>query len=128
MALSEGIAVAPYSPLAGGLLTGKYLRGESGRFTEKAGYGDRYAQDWMSGALAGLVALAGEVGTDPATLAVAWVAHHPAVTAPIISARSAAQLAPSLAAAEFRMDDGLFARITALVPDLPSATDRPGEN
>ncbi len=124
MARAEGIAVAPYSPLAGGLLTGKYARGGSGRLTEDSRYAARYGQDWMHAAARDLAELAEETGTDPATLAAAWVAAHPARPMPILSARSTAQLRPSLAAVEFEMSDTLYARLSALAPAPPPATDR----
>ena len=124
MARSEGLSVFPYSPLGGGLLTGKYAAGQSGRLNVDKMYTDRYAPTWMHDAAAELAKLATEVGTDAATLAVAWVAHNPDVTAPIISARSADQLAPSLAAATYDMDDDLYARISALSPKPAPATDR----
>jgi aryl-alcohol dehydrogenase-like predicted oxidoreductase len=127
MAASEGMVVAGYSPLAGGLLTGKYARGETGRLTGNERYAIRYGQDWMQDATAALVAIAAELGTDPATLAVAWAAGHPAAPVPLISGRSAEQIAPSLAAMTFEMDDALYARLAALTPAPPPATDRTEE-
>lgn len=124
MALSEGIHVAPYSPLGGGLLTGKYAAGGAGRLAEDARYKARYGQDWMHRAAADLATLAAEVGVNAATLAVAWAARHPAVLGPILSARNTEQLAPSLAAMSFDMDDALYTRISALSPTPPLATDR----
>lgn len=124
MCASEGIAAFPYSPLGGGLLTGKYARGEKGRLDEVEMYSKRYAPDWMRAAAAGLSEIAEEIGTHPATLAVAWAARHPAEPRPITSARSAEQLRPSLAALEFDMDEALYARIAALSPAPPPATDR----
>lgn len=125
MAASERIAVFPYSPLGGGLLSGKYRASApaSGvriadwpiykhRYGDKLDLAERFA------------ALASEAGVHPATLAVAWVMSHPAVTAPILGARSVAQLEPALAAASFRLDADLRARVSALVPEPPPATDR----
>ena len=124
MALSEGFAVCPYSPLGGGLLTGKYAAGDSGRLSHDAHYASRYRQQWMHEAAAALVDLAAEVGVSPATLAVAWVARNPGIWGPIASARSAEQLAPSLAAMSFEMDDDLYAQVSALSVAPPPATDR----
>ena len=121
MCADQDVAVAPYSPLGGGLLTGKYA---SGRLTEDDRYGARYGMDWMAQTGADLAALAAELGTDPATLAVAWVAAHPSHPMPIVSARNAEQLAPSLAALDFAMTPELYARIAALSPTPPPATDR----
>ena len=53
MSLSEGMAVAPYSPLGGGLLTGKYARGGTGRLSGNKRYATRYGVDWMHRAAAG---------------------------------------------------------------------------
>jgi aryl-alcohol dehydrogenase-like predicted oxidoreductase len=127
MAQAEGFAVVPYSPLGGGLLTGKYGAGATGRITDDPMYKARYGQDWMHAAAASLSDFAAELGVSPITLAVAWVARNPGITAPIVSGSSAAQLQPSLAAMTFDMDDDLYARITALTPTPPPATDRTEE-
>jgi aryl-alcohol dehydrogenase-like predicted oxidoreductase len=127
MAAAEGMVVAGYSPLAGGLLTGKYARGETGRLTGNERYAIRYGQDWMREAAIALTEIAEELGTDPATLAVAWAARHPAAPVPLISGRSAEQIAPSLAALDYPMDDALYARLAALTPAPPPATDRTEE-
>ena len=119
-----GLEIAPYSPLGGGLLTGKYATGGTGRLTEDARYAARYDVDWMRAAARGLSALATEMGVHPASLAVAWAMAHPARPRPIVSARSAAQLAPSLAALDVDMTAALYDRITALSVTPPPATDR----
>jgi aryl-alcohol dehydrogenase-like predicted oxidoreductase len=124
MAADQGIKIVPYSPLGGGLLTGKYAAGETGRLTDDARYKKRYDVDWMRDCACGLSGIASELDVHPATLAVAWAARHPAAPSPIISARSVAQLAPSLAAEGFEMDDALYARITALSVTPAPATDR----
>jgi len=124
MAASEGFHVAPYSPLGGGLLTGKYAAGQGGRLLEDANYKARYGVAWMHDAAAELAKIGQELGVSPATLAVAWAARHPAVTGPILSARTVEQLRPSLAAIDYDMSDALYARITALTPTPAPATDR----
>lgn len=121
----QGLHVCPYSPLGGGLLTGKYATDKNtGRLAEDERYGARYRLDWMHETAAALPALATQHGTHPATLAVAWVARHSAVSAPIISAKSAAQLGPSLDALSFAMDDAVYAEMAALSQTPPPATDR----
>lgn len=127
MADDLNILVAPYSPLGGGLLTGKYADGMQGRLTEDERYATRYTADHMHEAAKGLSALATDLGVHPATLAVAWVAAHPTGPSPIISARSAAQLAPSLAAMEYTLTPEVYARVSALSPTPPPATDRTEE-
>lgn len=124
MAADQNIAVVPYSPLGGGLLTGKYRDGGTGRLKTDRNYILRYGEKWMHDVADALADLAAEMGVSPSTLAVAWVAGHPAVTAPIISARSLEQLEPSLAAIDFEMDESLRARLTALTPILEPATGR----
>ena len=124
MCADQGVACAPYSPLGGGLLTGKYGDGGAGRLTEDDRYAARYGLDWMHQAAVGLSAVAKDVGLDAATLAVAWAAAHPMGPTPIISARSAEQLGPSLAAMSYQVDPELYARIAALSPTPPPATDR----
>lgn len=125
MAHDLGILVAPYSPLGGGLLTGKYAGAPStGRLVEDERYAARYAPTGMHETAKALSALADELNVHVATLAVAWAAAHPTGPSPIISARSAEQLVPSLAAMSFEMSAELYARIAALSPTPPPATDR----
>ncbi|MEL6609748.1 MAG: aldo/keto reductase [Pseudomonadota bacterium] len=124
MAADQGITVAPYSPLGGGLLSGKYANGGTGRLTEDKRYAARYAPDFMAHAAQGLSDIAAREGCHPATLAVAWAAAHPTAPHPIISARNADQLAPSLAANSYDMAPDLYAEIASLAPTPPPATDR----
>jgi aryl-alcohol dehydrogenase-like predicted oxidoreductase len=130
LALSEALGVFPYSPLGGGLLSGKYgpgLRPETGRLIANKVYATRYG-DALNYDVAGrFTAFARERGYDPAGLAVAWVAAHPAVTAPLVGARTTAQLAPLLAAADIPMTPELRAEIAALSPEPAPATDRSEE-
>lgn len=114
----------PYSPLGGGLLTGKYSNGNTGRLREDPRYAARYGQDWMYESAAALTTIAQEHGVHPATLAVAWVAAHPSQPAPILSARSAQQLEPSLKGMEFTLTAELYQQISALSPRPAPATDR----
>lgn len=130
MAEAEELGVTPYSPLAGGLLTGKYAgreAPEAGRFLDNKAYQARYSDQWMNEAAARFSQFARERGYDPAALSVAWVASHPAVTAPLIGARSLRQLEGSLKAVDIRMTPELRAEISALSIDPPPATDRTDE-
>lgn len=127
MCADQGITVAPYSPLGGGLLTGKYTQGGSGRLDEDAGYAKRYGLGWMPGAVEGLVQIAAELNVSPATLAVAWVAAHPNALCPIISARTAEQLQPSLDAITYDLTAEVYASLSALAPTPQPATDRTEE-
>ncbi|MGE3628978.1 MAG: aldo/keto reductase [Sandaracinaceae bacterium] len=125
MAASEGLAVTPYSPLGGGLLSGKYgdtMSSAPGRLSTNAMYQRRY--EGTLGLAQAFAGLARELGIHPVTLAIAWVGHHPAVTAPLIGARNVEQLTPALAAADLELDHETYARVAALVPAPPPATDR----
>ena len=130
LAESEKLGVIPYSPLGGGLLTGKYgvsRRPGSGRLVDNSMYISRYGEAWMFDTAEKFTAFAQENGYDPAALAVAWVAAHPAVTAPIIGARNLSQLEGSLGSLEIEMTPDLRAEISALSIDPPVATDRSEE-
>jgi aryl-alcohol dehydrogenase-like predicted oxidoreductase len=102
----EGVAVIPYNPLAGGMLTGKHKRDGAppeGRFTlGRAGamYQQRYWKDHEFDTIEVIRGLAAEAGMSMTTLAVRWVLSNPAITAPIIGASKPEQLADNLAAAE----------------------------
>ena len=124
MAADSGITVCAYSPLGGGLLTGKYASGGTGRIMTDERYAARYDTAWMHQTAADLATLAADLGTDPATLAVAWVAAHPTAPSPIISARSVDQLAPSLAAQSYDMTPEVYAQMTALSQSPAPANDR----
>lgn len=124
MAQAEGVAVASYSPQGAGLLTGKEAKAGSGRLSTDARYAARYGQSWMHETASDLTKLANQMGHHPATLAVAWVSHHPGITAPIISARNTAQLAPSLEALSVTLSDADYDALSALSPTPPPATDR----
>jgi len=127
MAQSLGLAVIPYSPTGGGLLTGKYgteRRPERGRLVDTKMYTVRYADPRFMAIADRFTALAAELGQPPATLAVAWVASHPGVTSVLVGGRNVEQLAPTLAANQLVLDDETRARITALSIDPPPATDR----
>ncbi|MGR3342429.1 MAG: aldo/keto reductase, partial [Paracoccaceae bacterium] len=122
-----GFVVCPYSPLGGGLLTGKYVAGQTGRLSSDKSYSKRYGQAWMHQAATELVSLAQETGIAAATLAVAWVAQNPAITAPIISARTPEQLQPSLDAIGLILDPALIQKLSTLAPIPAPATDRSDE-
>jgi 1-deoxyxylulose-5-phosphate synthase len=120
----EGIGVIPYNPIAGGLLSGKHVRSapppEGSRFTlgtAASTYQDRYWHDQEFDTVEALRGLAGQAGVSLVTLAVAWVLANPAVTAPIIGASRPDQLADSLAALDYTLDDDLKAQLDKLTHD-----------
>lgn len=101
----EGIGVIPYSPLAGGFLTGKYRRGEPLPTSDRAaGVRQRYFEDeraWRALDVAAEVAEAR--GKSVLQVALAWLLSQPVITAPIIGANSVEQLQASLGAVGFRL-------------------------
>jgi aryl-alcohol dehydrogenase-like predicted oxidoreductase len=125
MAIEEKLGVMTYSPLGGGLLTGKYEIPDStaeGRLLSSDRYKKRYEDAHDSAKK--FCAFAKERGFNPASLAVAWAAYHPAITCPMIGARNTEQLQPSLDALSIDMTDDLYKEISALTPTPPPATDR----
>jgi aryl-alcohol dehydrogenase (NADP+) len=107
MCAEESIAVIPYNPIAGGLLTGKHDHKApppaGTRFslgTAARRYQDRYWNEKQFDTIEALRPMAAEAGISMATMAVAWVLSNPAITAPIVGASRPEQLADSLAAAE----------------------------
>ena len=130
-ARSAGLGVISYSPLGGGLLTGKYGAGKrqdtNGRISVNRMYRRRYEDDGYFELADSFVTRAAELGVHPVTLAVAWVAGHPAVSCPIIGARNVEQLEPALAAADFEMTEELRSELNSLTPPVPVPTDRDEE-
>jgi aryl-alcohol dehydrogenase-like predicted oxidoreductase len=127
MAQALGIAVVPYSPTGGGLLTGKYGVGkkpEKGRLIDTKMYSIRYGNADFYAIAERFTALAAELGHHPVTLAAAWVMSHPGVTSVIVGGRNPEQLAPAFAALKLSLDAETRARISALSPEPPPATDR----
>jgi aryl-alcohol dehydrogenase-like predicted oxidoreductase len=114
MAQTYGIGIIPWSPLAGGKLTGKYRRGEERPENSREDPAKFSEATWT--ALEGLAALAEEKGTTMTALALAWVAAQKGVTSPIIGPNSVAQLEDNLAASDVTITDDDRKRIDALVP------------
>jgi aryl-alcohol dehydrogenase (NADP+) len=116
----EQVAVIPYNPLAGGLLTGKHRAGpptEGTRFTlgwSASRYQERYWHDAMFATIELLRPIADEAGMTMAQLAVAWVLANPVITSPIVGASRPEQLADAVAAVSSPLDEELKGRLDAL--------------
>ena len=127
LAAAENLGVITYSPLGGGLLSGKYSSGarpNDGRLVSNKMYARRYGEDWVFETAEQFTALAAAQGVHPVSLAVAWVAANETVTCPIIGARNVEQLQPSLDALDVAMTPALREEIAALSRRPPPATDR----
>src|SRR5579862_1143596 len=115
----EGLAVIPYNPLAGGLLSGKYNHGdtpEKGRFSAELGwfgqaYQARYWHEREFETVARVQEIAEQNRTPITTLSVAWVLANPAVTSVILGASRVEQLTDTLAATDYRLDSALKTRL-----------------
>ncbi len=117
-ALDQGLGLLVWSPLAGGLLSGKYRRGTD------APEGSRQLTDWneppvrdedaLYDVIEALVAIAQGKGASPAQVALAWLLGRPAVASLIIGARTDEQLADNLGAAEVTLSDAERHRLDAI--------------
>lgn len=121
LALEDGLAVLPYNPLAGGLLTGKHRKGTAPtpgtRFTlGKAAtrYQDRYWDERYFKTVEAVQGLADDAGVSMVTLAIAWVLANPAITAPLLGASRPEQLDDALAAASYVLPPDLKQRLDEL--------------
>lgn len=124
MAADAGLGVCPYSPMAAGLLTGKYQRNEAGRISTHPLYIERYKDPVHREVSDKFVAYAIANGHEPGALAVAWVVGHPAVTSAIVGARNLAQFEAALKAVDIRLDEETRAAISDLSVEPPLPTER----
>ena len=124
MAAANGLSVFPYSPAAGGLLSGKYAEKQTGRLTSNKMYQARYGEAWAHDTATKFAAFCRERNLHPMSVALAWVASHPAITAPIIGARNVEQLRASLDCVKIDMTPELRTAISALSRTPPPPTDR----
>jgi aryl-alcohol dehydrogenase-like predicted oxidoreductase len=117
-----GMGVIPWSPLAGGWLSGRYRKGaEPPRSTRAERIPSRYdlslpVNQRKFEAADALGALADEAGVPLVHMALAWVIRHPAVTAAIIGPRTMEQLESQLGGADVVLSDDVLDRIDGIVP------------
>jgi aryl-alcohol dehydrogenase (NADP+) len=113
----EQMSLLAYSPLAGGMLSGKYLaeaQPPSARFTLFDGLGIRFRKPMVREAVAEFVALAKQRGLSPVQLALGYVKSRWFLGASIIGATSMAQLTEDIAAAQLELDAETLAAIAAI--------------
>jgi aryl-alcohol dehydrogenase-like predicted oxidoreductase len=119
LCVQENIAIIPYNPIAGGMLSGKHDRtrapAEGTRFTTSgfagAMYRERYWKDFMFDAVEALQGLASQAGLTLPTLAVAWTLAQPGITSPIIGASRPEQLDATIAALDVALDADLLVKL-----------------
>ena len=121
----EQVSLLPYSPLGGGVLSGKYNLGEvplNSRFadyrqsggTRQRAMADRFLNEATRASTARYLEIAGAAGLAPVTLATAWSMQHDFVASTIIGARTAEQLEDSLAALDVTLDDEVLRQCDAV--------------
>ena len=108
-ARDAGMAVVPWSPLAGGFLSGKYDRASTtknmGRLSGANPFGDSKFSERNWSVLDVLRAVAAEVDRPPAQVALAWLMAQPGVTSTVIGTSSPSQLASNIAASDLALTD-----------------------
>jgi len=116
---AQGLGFTPFSPLAGGWLTGKYRRGaalpEGSRMTLRPGPYEHLRTDAVFDGLEALERAAAARGVDCATLAFAWLLSSPDVTAVVVGPRRPAHLEPALRALELELSEADRAALAALL-------------
>lgn len=119
-----GIGLLAYSPLAFGLLTGKYEMNPNaaGRMTQFPGFGQRYAKPNVHEAVQAYLELAKAYGLSPAQMAIAFVLQKSFTTSVIIGATSIDQLSENIGAASLQLPDSLMEKIDAIDQRWPSPT------
>ena len=126
-----GLGVLTWSPLAGGWLSGRWRRGEDVAASRRAkGNSSRHDPERLENivkreAAEQLADLANEAGIPLATLSIAWILRHPAVTSVIIGPRTPEQLASLLEAPSLLLDEDLLDAIDVIVP--PGVTLNPAD-
>ena len=121
----EQVSLLPYSPLGGGVLSGKYNLGEvplNSRFadyrqsgeTRQRAMADRFLNEGTLASTEHYLEIAGAAGLAPVTLATAWSMQHDFVASTIIGARTAEQLEDSLAALDVTLDDEVLRQCDAV--------------
>lgn len=116
----QGLGVIVYNPLAGGMLTGKYRRGQplpgGARLDANPMYYRRYYNEQALDIVEGFVQAAQSRGVSAAQLALAWVLAEPRVTCPIVGARNVAQLEDTLGGLAIRLMPDEREALPAVLP------------
>ncbi|MCS6826703.1 MAG: aldo/keto reductase, partial [Caldilinea sp.] len=110
--LTFGLGVIPYSPLAGGFLTGKYSKESATESARAEGIKRRYFNEAGWRVLDAVRAVAAETNSTPTAVSLAWLLAQPEMTAPIIGANSVEQLQTSLAACDLTLTSAQMAKLS----------------
>jgi aryl-alcohol dehydrogenase-like predicted oxidoreductase len=110
----HNVGLLPYSPLAGGTLSGKYRNKDSsktGRLSLFPGYMERYLDSQNEDAVSGYCDLAESNGMTPSELALSWCYHRELVASTIIGATTLEQLEENLKAYDIKLNDEIHEKI-----------------
>ena len=124
-ARAGGMGIMPWSPLAGGFLTGKYRRGatgDTGRLSGANPFGDSKFTDRNWAILDMVRTIAAELDRPPAQVALAWTLARPGVATTLVGARTLAQLEDNIAAAAIRMTADQLQRLDQASAPAPGFT------
>jgi len=113
MAREMGMGVSPWSPLGGGVLSGKYGRGEASPRKDMNTATGRLSERTL-GVAEVVCAVADEIGCTPAQVALAWTMKDPVVASPVLGVRTPAQLEDNLGALEITLGADHLARLDAV--------------
>src|SRR3954468_7884697 len=131
-ALHNNVGLLPWSPLAGGFLSGKYSKDVEAASGTRAGsgvalyehiFGDLMAKDQNWATLDAVRDLAKEIGATPSQVALSWVTNRPGVTSPIFGARTLQQLEDNLRGADLDLGREATERLDAV--SAPTSNDYP---
>jgi aryl-alcohol dehydrogenase-like predicted oxidoreductase len=122
--LRYGIGVLPYSPLAGGFLTGKYRRNQPLPSGVRAEGNKQRMSDQNYDVVEKLIDIAQRRESTPTRVALAWLLSQPFVTAPIIGANNTEQLADSMGATDLTLSEEEVGEISTVADWEKSRTDR----
>ena len=120
ISIDQGLGILVWSPIAGGLLSGKFTRKDrkgpkgSRHFDGKWSEPPVYDEDKLFDIIDALIEVADDRGVSPARVALAWLLQQPAVTSLIIGGRTKEQFADNLAAAELKLSDEELAKLDAV--------------
>ncbi|UFS57579.1 aldo/keto reductase [Subtercola endophyticus] len=121
-AQANGLGIIPWSPLQGGLLGGVLKKNSEGKRRLESRSAESLASHRPQ--IEAYEAFADELGHEPGDIALAWLLHQPAVTAPIVGPRTQGQLDSALRAVDLKLDAAALARLDEIFPGKKPAPEQ----
>jgi len=122
----EGLGVLTYTPLKGGILTGKYAKNQPPPAGSRAEYNprlmERINKDEDFTVLEQIEDVAKEIGTSMTNLAIAWILRNPTVTAPIVGASTTEQVEENCRATEIKIDDATYKKLDEITKNAKTTS------